>query len=603
MQKMENMTNKYSFKRKLFLYFFTVFLIFTVLILLFQFSREKRYRISQLDNTLYSTTQVLQNFIRINSIYNNSNWNLLDSVIKILPREDVRVTIVDQNGVVLYDSFVVDYPLMENHLNRPEIQKSAISDFGTSIRKSATTGISYYYFSRFFKKYYIRTAVIYNIEVRSFLKAEKLFILFIAFAFIIIWVVLEFVTGKFGKSVTKLKDFAIKVSQNDTHDLDFRFPKDELGVISNQIVQIYKNLKDAKDSIALEKEKLFNHLYVLNEGVAFFSNEMKNTLINSHFIQFMNIISDQLSVSAEDFFKLEEFKQVTDFIKNKTLADLNKTVGFPKFENTISKNSRYFKVQCIVFHDKSFEIIITDITKLEKNKLIKQQMTANIAHELKTPVTSVQGFLETILDDPNIDPEKQRYFIEKANSQANRLTDLINDIVILNKIEEAGELFAFENINLNEIIDEIKDEFHSAFTQKKMSLEIISNNDAQLNGNRPLFLSVFRNLIGNSIKYAGENKSICINLYREDSRFYYFSFSDNGIGIPEEHLPRIFERFYRIDSGRSRKLGGTGLGLAIVKNAIILHKGEISVRNKADGGTEFLFSLPKSIKKNNLNEV
>ena len=591
------MIKRYSFKRKLFLYFFTVFLFFTVIVLLFQFSREKKYRVGRLDNTLQNTTQIIQNFIKINSIYKTNNWDILDSVVKILPRKDVRVTIVNLDGIVLYDSSVDDYKSMENHKNRPEIQKSIYSEYGTSIRESATTEISYYYYSRYFEKYFVRTAVIYDIKVKNFLKAEKLFIFFIVFIFFTIWLALNFVTGKFGKSVTKLKDFAIQVNQDKKHDLDFRFPKDELGVISNQIVQIYKNLRDAKDSIALEKEKLFNHLYVLYEGVAFFSPEKKKILSNSHFIQYMNIISSQLSISAENFFNLEEFNQIVDFIEKNTTDNLYNTQELPRFENTISKSGKHFKVQCIIFYDKSFEVIITDITKLEKNRLIKQQMTSNIAHELKTPVTSVTGYLETILDNPDIEPEKQNYFIQKANAHANRLTDLINDIVILNKIEEASEHFAFENINLSEIIDEIKDEYQSALKKKKMSLDIHTENEAQLRGNRPLFLSVFRNLIENSINYAGENTKICINLYHEDNKFYYFSFSDNGVGIPDKHLSRIFERFYRIDSGRSRKLGGTGLGLAIVKNAVVLHKGEISVRDKKDGGIEFLFSLPKSVKE------
>ncbi|MCK5028428.1 MAG: two-component sensor histidine kinase [Bacteroidales bacterium] len=591
------MTKRFSFKRKLFLYFFTVFLAFTVAILLFQYSREKRYRTDQLNNTLNSITQITHNYIKSNSIPETENWDILDSIVKILPRNDVRITIVDIKGIVNYDSSVEDYSSMENHKERPEIQKSIYSEFGTNIRKSATTGTSYYYYSQSFEKYFVRTAVVYDIKVKSFLKAERLFLLFIAFTFFVFWIVLDLVTSKFGKSVSKLKDFAIKVNQDKKYDLDFRFPKDELGVISNQIVQIYQNLKEAKEDINIEKEKLFNHLDVLHEGVAFFSPERNKTLINSHFVQYMNIISNQLSISADDFFDIKEFKPVVEFLNQNTIGDISTVQELPRLEFKLSRSGKYFKIQCVIFHDKSFEIIITDITKLEKNRLIKQQMTSNIAHELKTPVTSINGYLETILDDPNIEAEKKNHFIERANVQATRLADLINDIVILNKIEEAGEHFAFEEINISKLILEVKDEFETAIEKKKMNLNVDLKQDSIVDGNKPLILSIFRNLIDNAINYAGENTEILVNLYNEDNKFYYFSFSDNGIGIPEEHLTRIFERFYRIGSDRSRKLGGTGLGLAIVKNAVVLHKGEISVRNSENGGTEFLFTLPKSDKK------
>lgn len=590
------MIKRYSFKRKLFIYFFTVFLIFTIAILFFQFSREKRYRVDQLDNTLHNITEITKNYIQVNSIAENKNWEEIDSVVRILPRKDVRVTIVDLEGLVLYDSFVEDHSSMDNHKGRPEIQKSIYSDFGTSIRKSATTGVSYYYYSRYFDKYFIRVAVIYDVEVKNFLKAERLYILFLISVFLIMWLVINYVTGKFGKSVTKLKDFAIKVSQAKKHDLDIRFPKDELGVISNQIVQIYKNLRNTKESVDIEKEKLFNHLYVLNEGVGFFSEEKQNTLVNSHFVQYMNIISGKLSISPDEFFQFKEFKEIVDFIDENSNKQLETGAELPRYESTVNKSGRFFKIQCVIFQDKSFEVIITDITKLEKNRLIKQQMTSNIAHELKTPVTSVKGFLETILNDPDIEEKKRNQFIQRANAQANRLTDLINDIVILNKIEEAGEHFAFEKIDISEVIEEIEDEYQVALSAKKMKLDFITKNESAINGNRPLILSIFRNLVENSINYAGEETTITINIYHEDVNSYFISFSDNGVGIPDNHLPRIFERFYRIESDRSRKLGGTGLGLAIVKNAVTLHKGEISARNSDEKGTEFLFSLPKYIR-------
>jgi len=580
-----------SYKRKLFLYYFSIFLLFTVLILAFQYHREKAIRIDALDARLNDISELVDNYIRVNTLDETGNFRLIDSIFNLIPVPDLRITVIAIDGKVLYDSSVEDWSTMENHLDRPEVGKSLFSPYGTAVRHSESTGRDYYYFSRYFNTFYVRVAEEYNINIKGFLKREQGFLLFMAVLFAGIWALLAAVTKRMGKSITMLRDFAARMRRGEGNDPSIRFPKNEIGETGKEIVRIYNNLAANTEELTLQKEKLFRHLHVLNEGVAFFSPDRKVTLSNSHFMVFLNALTGEHSLTPEGFIDHPAFTGIRRFLDN-NLDRTNIKQETPSTDLKLDKGGRYFSVRCILFHDNSFEVVITDITRTEQNKAMRQQMTSNIAHELKTPIASVRGYLETLIVNKDIDEARRNHFLEKALAQSTRLTDLINDIVTLNKLDETGSNFPFEEVDVEEVVKEVRDNLISDINRKQMSVEIAIEPGTTVNANRSLLVSVFQNLLENAVSYAGERVTVTVRSIKGEPGFRTFSFADNGIGIPEEHQERIFERFYRIDDGRSRRSGGTGLGLAIVKNAVLLHRGEISVRTRPGGGAEFIFSLP-----------
>ena len=224
-------------------------------------------------------------------------------------------------------------------------------------------------------------------------------------------------------------------------------------------------------------------------------------------------------------------------------------------------------------------------------------MSNNITHELRTPVSSVRGYIETILNHPDLSTERKTYFLEKAYTQIERLTDLIRDVALITKTEEAADLMPREEVNIAHVVADAQEDLHAQFDQTHMQLFTTLPDDLNIYGNYSLIYSIFRNLMENSLRYAGDGKEIHINCYNITPDYLYFSVYDTGIGVAEEHLPRLFERFYRVTEGRTRDNGGTGLGLSIVRNAVTFHHGDIAVRNRKEGGLEYLFTLKNEKKE------
>lgn len=226
----------------------------------------------------------------------------------------------------------------------------------------------------------------------------------------------------------------------------------------------------------------------------------------------------------------------------------------------------------------------------ENQRNLKHQMTSNIAHELRTPVSSIRGYLETLVNNPQLGNEKRELFLERSYLQTIRLSDLIRDIALITKIEESPELFPIESIDMKIVVEEVLDEFKETLIQKNIQIENEITQATVLQGNYSLLYALVRNLVENSIKYGGTKTTVHLSCEKK-KEFWQFTFYDTGVGTGEEDLPHIFERFYRSPKQMSVSNDGSGLGLSIVRNAVVFHHGEITAQNRKEGGLMFVFTL------------
>lgn len=580
--------HRIPFSQRLFWSVFFMFLGFTVCFLLFQYQREREFAQEKLNNVLSNYNYQLFRKCQQSTDINQTVISFMDDI----PQKDLRVTIIDPSGDVLFDNSGTDE--FNNHNDRSEVRKARLYNEGFAIRSSESTGKRYFYSASNIGGYIYRSALPYDPYVRGILTVNKDFIYFMALMTLIFFFVLSRFTFSIGKTISKLRDFALNVEKDRMPAVDYVFPNDELGDISQNIVTLYHRQQKAKNELSMEREKLIKHFQYSKEGFAMFTSEGREILSNILFIQFINVISDTQIHQVEDVTDIAELEPIRTFL-NKNIRNLNRKKKVLRESVTIDKNGKIFLIECILFLDNSYEISINDISRQEEESRMKRQLTQNVSHELKTPVSSIQGYLETILSNPDLSPDKRQFFLERCYSQSTRLTGLLRDISVLNRLDEASEMFDLTEVNITKLIAEIQKECSQDMEEKHITSEIILPGDPTVFGNNSLLYSIFRNLYDNATAYAGENIKITVNCYKEDPKYYYFSFSDNGVGIPEEHINRIFERFYRVDKGRSRKIGGTGLGLSIVKNGVNFHKGQISAKSSPGKGVTFFFTLKKKL--------
>lgn len=580
------------FQNRLFLTVLLLFALFAGSFIAYQYQREKVYRVELFNTKLQGINNRMYTLLP-NLDDKEQLQYYIDKYLVDLP--NLKLTVIKKGKQIVFDSFAPDVPMIQMaYWDNEEIKQALEKGSGYQIRKDHSTSSPYFFSATLYPNYIIRTAVPYDSMLKSTLKSDTTYLTFSFIISVLLISLFYSYTSKLGLAIKKLRKFAQRAEENKFIQWENEAPyyKGELGEVTQHIIRVYRNLHDTKEALTIEKEKLFAHLQSSREGLGIFSANHTEILVNKLFMRYCSHISDANLKTSEEVFYIKEMQSIVSFIKEVQHSPSQKRER--RKELSIVKNGKNFIVECIVFDDMSFELSINDITHEEEKRLLKKQLTQNIAHELKTPVSSIQGYLETIVEHPNLPTEKRTNFLQRCYAQSNRLSRLLQDLSILTRIEESSNMYEQQVININLLVETILDEIELELSKKQITIHNELDQPINIQGNYSLFYSIFRNLLDNSIAHAGENIDIYITCYRQTDEFYYFSYRDTGVGIPSEHLNRLFERFYRVDKGRSRKLGGTGLGLAIVKNAVIFHGGNILVKSDKNKGVEFVFTLPKN---------
>lgn len=523
--------------------------LLTATFLYYHNEKEKSVAIMHQQEAMRNINESVYDLVRIrgDKEFNDSCALYLQRYVSNYDKRGLRVTIIGaSNGEVLFDSSLPDSLTAANHGRRPEVLKALHEGYGYDVRRlSSLLNEEYFYVATYIPEF--------SFVVRS----------------------------------SQPYEYALRTERTD--DLLFLVAA---GVIIVIVLLLIYRIIALAGGAEFATQQLLLHLRTAKEGVAIFDSKRRLVFANPLFSEYADLISPMHLARVEEILQQPEFARIRRFIESGGyLNNVRETMLAEKVE----VSGRVFELRCVLFRDKGFEISINDVTAAEEQSRMKRQLTQNIAHEFKTPVCSIQGYLETIMQNypGNLTDEQLMHFLSRCHSQSNRLNALVQDISQLNEMSGAVQRVNREHVNLSQLVANLLQEVNEKMAALDMSVENTLPPTLMINADPSMLYSIFRNLMDNAMAYAGNGSVVRIACIRSDEQFHYFTFSDNGAGVPDEHLQRIFERFYRVDKGRSRKLGGTGLGLAIVKNAVVLHGGTIYARKATGGGLEFVFKLQR----------
>ncbi|MCX5635476.1 MAG: ATP-binding protein [Planctomycetota bacterium] len=553
------------------------------------------FHLNQIDNDLEIRARLIEQQV-INLIL-EKKFNNIDEICKSLTDiGDTRITILLPDGKVIADSSH-NIDTMENHLTRPEISTALKGQIGTQTRFSQTIGQNMRYVAVPVKNQQqitaiIRTAIpVTDIEQQLAGIYKKLFT-GAAIAVIVPGTISLIISGRISRPIERMKTRA-KEFASGNFDKKIRVSGcSELVELASDLNVMAEQLHQRINTITKQKNESEAVLSSMVEGVIAIDSEGRLVSINKAAAKFLGIeIEQAYDRSIEELIRQPELQ---DFM-HETLKRENPKEG----DIFVSGNDgKYFQVHGTSLSDEKgiqtgAVVVLNDITQMRRLESIRQNFVANVSHELKTPVTSIKGFVETLLDGAINEPQQARRFLEIISKQSERLNAIIEDLLTLSRLEQDQQRseISLDRAKIKPVLEAAVELSNTKAAEKQISFKLECMPDLESRINSALLEQAVVNLIDNAIKYSDNGKDVRIKGEINDKELL-ITVEDDGCGIEEKHLSRIFERFYVVDKSRSRKLGGTGLGLSIVKHIVHVHGGSVTVTSELGEGSIFQIHLP-----------
>ncbi len=505
-----------------------------------------------------------------------------------------RITLINARGKVFADS-EKDVRLLENHLNRPEVQEARLKGSGKSIRFSNSLGIDMLYVAVAVRdgreiKGYIRMARPLH-EVQNIIDKVYQYILLTMFVVAIIALgIALFFSYRLYEPINTMKQFTEKLRRGEPVGSIILGTSDETRTLADNINYLVEELKDKIRVAHEEKSKLMTAFTSMNEGILIinaqglieFSSPVLSTMLA---IQYDDVIGKTM---IEAFRNIDLQKAYLDF-KEKHVH-VSREIVFGNLEKVILSIS-ISAVRDYPDEEKTM-IVFHDVTRLKKLEQVRMDFIANVTHEIKTPLTAIIGYLETIQSGAINDVAETKRFVDIILKQAERLNRLVEDLLTISNIEMKEVVLNFENVALASAVNNVISLMQTKADLKKIVIcSQVPDNFIPIKADRDKLAQILLNILDNAVKFTPEGGQVVIEAEASESNVVV-SVTDNGSGVPSDEVPRLGERFYRVDKSRSRDLGGTGLGLSIVKHLMIAHGGRMEIESQLGKGTKVSLYFP-----------